>query len=135
MPDFIPPCPHLITDIRDIIFSFLLEFDNQNSTLTFKDLKEMKMLPKVRSFSMLVKGSSLRQSNAWSRSRIIFILTGSSFVQMRTLEERGREFALKPLKTLPELGIDGDFMHTSFAKLTLLEFIMKSLLNPKERYI
>ena len=53
--------------------------------------------------------------------------------KMRLLEEQGCAFALKPLKSLHTLGFDGDFMHTSQAKTTLLEFIMSGLLDPKRR--
>lgn len=53
--------------------------------------------------------------------------------RMRYLEERGATFATKRLEELPDLGTDGDFLHSSQAKSSLLELIMYALLDPKNR--
>uniref|UniRef100_A0A7S0X0C9 CBS domain-containing protein n=1 Tax=Chlamydomonas leiostraca TaxID=1034604 RepID=A0A7S0X0C9_9CHLO len=53
--------------------------------------------------------------------------------RMRELEERGAAFAEKPLKELKYMGTDGDFIHASQARSTLLELVLNGLLQPRNR--
>ncbi|GFH13702.1 uncharacterized protein HaLaN_09637 [Haematococcus lacustris] len=51
--------------------------------------------------------------------------------RMRVLEEKGLAFGAKRIKDLPHLGTDGDFIHDSQARSSLLELVLNGLLQPR----
>lgn len=53
--------------------------------------------------------------------------------RMRLLEERGQLFAASQIKDLKQLGGDGDFLHITQAKVSLMELVLYGLLDPKRR--
>mmetsp|Transcript_6225 Transcript_6225/g.13609 ORF Transcript_6225/g.13609 Transcript_6225/m.13609 type:complete len:392 (-) Transcript_6225:740-1915(-) len=53
--------------------------------------------------------------------------------KMRFLEAKGVEYGTKQLRDLKQIGFDGDFLHQSQARSSLLEMILYGLLQPKVR--
>jgi hypothetical protein len=61
-------------------------------------------------------------------------LEGMNLLQaMRVLEEQGLVFSNTQLGSLETLGMDGGFIHASKLKVSLLEFMMYGLLDPRAR--